>query len=337
MNFHSRPRSRAAVAIVTLLVAIAAGVVLTQGSEGSGADQLVARNPCGAAAPALYARALGSVGRKIYEGEVSSPHVWVDRRQVETDPGLLRDLAGGNRASVAADVSRLVYSHTHIVRLRVSRGGGLISDVGGPYILAPISGSLRYHGKAVGHYVFSVQDDLGYVKLEKRFIDVPVALHVDGRSVPIEGVTRGGPALIPTTGPTSSGGNSYEAFSFNAKAFPTGLVRISLLTRLPAALALRSCTEVKAFAETHVAQRIAARFVLSPSTYRGYMLFAERFLPSRVFVSPAREPLIGIHGAPPTRLPTAGWITYRKRAYYVSSFAENTSAGRGRIYVLTAR
>ena len=52
-----------------------------------------------------------------------------------------------------------------------------MADVGGPDIIAPISGTSVSKGKTVGSFVMSVQDDLGYVKLVSRFIGVPIDLY----------------------------------------------------------------------------------------------------------------------------------------------------------------
>src|SRR5437588_552167 len=99
--------------------------------------------PCGAAAPETLVRTVGLVATRIYANELSSSEVFSDKRQVESFAPLLSALASGNRAGVREAVKSLVFSHTHVVRLRVTRGGEVIADVGGPEILTPASGSLR--------------------------------------------------------------------------------------------------------------------------------------------------------------------------------------------------
>ena len=142
-------------------------------------------------------------------------------------------------------MTSLVYSHTHIVRLRVTQGSTVLADVGGPYIIAPVGGSLRFHGRTVGHYVLSVQDDLGYVKLETRFIGAPLVLHVGSARIPVEGTLAPGPANIPAHGPLSYHGARYQAFSFSGRAFPSGTLRVSLLIPLPAGLTTTSCAAIR--------------------------------------------------------------------------------------------
>ena len=79
-------------------------------------------------------------------------------------------------------MAAIVYTpHWHIVRLRVMQGTRVLADVGGPYVIAPVTGTLEQHGRTLGRYVMSVQDDTGYVKLVSRFIGVPVELY-RGRS-----------------------------------------------------------------------------------------------------------------------------------------------------------
>src|SRR6202171_1019663 len=180
----------------------------------------IARTPCGPAAAEVLARAAGAVATRIYGGELGGAKTQSDKSQVEHFTPLLAAVASGERAAVNAAVNSLVYSHTHVVRLRVTRGGNVLADVGGPYILAPVSGTLRFHGQAVGRYVLSVQDDLGYVKLETRFIGAPLIMREGSRPVPVEGLLAPGPASIPAHGPVSYRHVSYEAYSFNASSFP---------------------------------------------------------------------------------------------------------------------
>src|SRR5271167_1058774 len=125
---------------------------------------------CGTAAPEVLAKTAGAVATQIYAGETGSSETHADQRQVEGYAPLLGAVANGEAAAAKAAVTSLVYSGTHIVRLRVLKGTTLLADVGGPYILAPVGGTLRLHGRAIGRYVLSVQDDLGYVKLETRYV-----------------------------------------------------------------------------------------------------------------------------------------------------------------------
>src|SRR5271165_3989702 len=108
--------------------ALAAGAATSAGSAAA------PEAPCGAATAATAADTAGAAAERIYRTELASSEVGVDRRQVEGDRGLLEAMAAGSRAATTEAVTRLVYSGTHIVRLRVTRGGNVLADVGGPYI-----------------------------------------------------------------------------------------------------------------------------------------------------------------------------------------------------------
>ena len=118
-------------------------------------------------------------------------------------------------------------AHIHVVRVRVLVGGRLLIDEGGPYALAPVSGTLRSGGRVVGTFVTAIQDDAGYLKLARLFTGAQVLMRTGSRQV--MGTLSPGPAQVPDDGAVSYGGHSYQAFSFMATAFPSGPLRISLL------------------------------------------------------------------------------------------------------------
>lgn len=309
----------------------------TAATAASSAQPLgVARTPCGPAAAEVLARTAGSVATRIYAGELSGSETLSDKSQVEHFTPLLAAVASGERAAVNAAVSSLVFSHTHVVRLRVTRGGVVLADVGGPYILAPVSGTLRFHGRPVGSYVLSVQDDLGYVKLETRFIGAPLILRTGARTVPVEGVLAPGPASIPDHGPVNYRNTSYEAFSFNASAFPSGPLRISLLLPIPSSLSANTCAEIKSRELGRVAQRISRRFALAPSNLSAYISVARTLTGGLIYVRSGSRQLAGSTRPGPPRLPSEGTVSYRGVSYEVFSFLASTSVGQVRIYQLVA-
>jgi hypothetical protein len=291
---------------------------------------------CGPAGAEVLANTAGSVAERIYAAEVHSSETDSDKRQIEHDAPLLSAMASGDRAAIGAAVHTLVYSHTHIVRLRVSRGSELLDDEGGPYILAPISGRLRLHGKEVGHFVFSVQDDLGYVKLVTRFIGAPLILRTEFGNVPVEGLLTPGPADVPDRGPVEYRGASYQAYSFKAAAYPSGRLRVSLLLPIARSLASKSCIEIKAAELGVVAQRISRRFKLSPSAFSPYIRLVHTMTHALVYVRAGSRTLAGSTHATPPKLPSSGALRWHGVNYEVSSFTAPTSAGQARVYVLVA-
>jgi hypothetical protein len=282
---------------------------------------------------AVLANTAGAVAQRIYASEVSSSEVSSDKRQIESYAPLVQAVERNDRAALATAVHTLVYSHTHIVRLRVSVGSTLLFDEGGPYILAPVEGKLRSHGKEVGHFVFSVQDDLGYVKLETRFIGAPLVLRTESGQVPIEGLLTPGPASIPDRGAVSYKGASYEAYSFDAAAYPSGRLRISLLLPIAASLAAKTCDRIKAEEMGLIAQRISRRFTLSRSSFAPYVHLTQTLTHTLVYVRKGPQKLAG---GGPAKLPSSGPLSYHGTKYEVSSFAAPASGGQVRVYVLVA-
>ncbi len=291
---------------------------------------------CGPGGAEVLANTAGSVAERIYAGEVHSSETDSDKRQIETDAPLLSAVQSGDHAAIKAAVHTLVYSHTHIVRLRVSRGSDLLYDEGGPYILAPIEGRLRVHGKEVGHFVFSVQDDLGYVKLVTRFIGAPLMLRTDSGNVPVEGLVTPGPESVPDHGPVQYRGANYEAYSFKATAYPSGRLRVSLLMPIAASLPSKSCVAIKAAELGLVAQRISRRFKLTPSAFASYIRLVTTLTHAQVYVRGGSRNLAGSTHAPPAKLPSSGALRFHGVDYEVSSFSAPTSVGQARVYVLVA-
>lgn len=323
--FVMRGAMAALTTLALLLVPAASSAVANSSTTG-----------CAARAPEVLAQAAGLVATRIYAGELASSETHSDQREVEDYEPLLQAVASGEGAAVETAVTSLVYSGTHIVRLRVTKGSTVLADVGGPYIIAPISGSLHLDGRTIGHYVLSVQDDLGYVKLETRFIGAPLLMRVGAKGVPVEGLLSPGPASIPEHGPVSYKRVSYQAFSFGARAFPVGQLRISLLMPLPAGIAKEACAEVTGNELGLIAQRISRRFPLSPSDFASYIKLTETLTGGLLYIRSGSHQVAGSARSVPAALPASGSIVYHGVSYQIDSFAAPSSLGPIHVYFLLA-
>ena len=171
--------------------------------------------------------------RRIYASELHGTETRADVGHITHSAALLKALGESNDAAVKAAVHGLVYApHWHIVRLRVIKAGRVISDIGGPYIIAPVTGVLKLHGKVVGRYVMSVQDDVGYVKLVSRVHRssaraLPERCAADGNGHHPPSSVSGGSTL-------TAGGREYLPVVLNMHAFPTGALRVALMLPAPA-------------------------------------------------------------------------------------------------------
>jgi hypothetical protein len=290
--------------------------------------------PCGSGGPDALAKALGLVAMRIYAREVSGLGVRADKSQVEHNVPLLKALMRRDRRAVRRAVTRLVFSHTHLVRLRVMQRNALLSDVGGPYVLAPVAGTLRFHGRAVGHFLLAVQDDLGYVKLETRFIGVPLILLTGSRRIHLTGTLAPGPATVPEHGLVRYRGTSYESFSFRAEAFPHGALRIALLVPVATSLAAKTCTQIKLFELARIAQRIWRRYAAVSAPPAAYVTAIQSLTGGLSYVRSGSQQLAGSTQPGPPQLPDQGTVEYGRVRYAVSSFLADTTAGQVRVYQL---
>jgi hypothetical protein len=158
----------------------------------------------------------------------------------------------------------LVYTPVwHIVRLRVfSPSGQLLADVGGPDVLAPVSGQVTYEGKLVGSFVMSVQDDRGYKKLVGHIADVPIEEYLRGK--PLMGTLAHPPSQPPASGPLTLGRIHYSVDAYSVDAFPTGSLQIALLVPVPSsAQSAMSCQELRLQTNAGIVERVATGLTLS--------------------------------------------------------------------------
>ncbi len=192
---------------------------------------------CGHTRRDTIVRTLRRVAELIYTGETGSS-AGKQVRRVQRNRPLLEAVARREPAGAEAAIKTLL--NEHIVRLRVSAGGQLLSDVGGPYVLAPVHAPLRLGGHTIGSFVLSIQDDEGYLRLTRRLAGLDVLMYMDlGQGAPrLVKDSLGpmpGPALatVPASGSYRYDGRSYGVFTVHAKAFPSGPLTIRVLVPMP--------------------------------------------------------------------------------------------------------
>ncbi len=186
-----------------------------------------ARAACAVSATQARVTTLGRVGEMIYEQERSSPQVTAIVHLIERSQSFEHAVAERSAGATRRAIVRFFEEHLHVVRVRVTVGGRLLVDVGGPYVLAPVHGVLREGGRSIGEFEMAIQDDAGYVKLARLFTGAQVLMRVG--SSQLMGSLSPGPARVPKRGRVSYERHTYEAYSFSAQAFPSGPLRISLL------------------------------------------------------------------------------------------------------------
>lgn len=331
------PRRTLLAAGVAALTGTTAGLALDDDRDGAGRAVAQARasafqetGSCREASTAVLASVDEAAASRIYAGELHGGEARADVAHVTESQALLGAVANANSAAVQRAVDALVYApRWHIVRLRVLRGGIVMSDIGGPYVIAPIKRTLRWHGRRVGSFVMSVQDDVGYVKLVARFIGVPIAIYKD-RSF-VMGTVSQAPRSVSDGATVTIAGSSYREQVLTAKAFPTGSLRIVLFVRrATGALAAQSCAKIRGAAWGSVAARIAARFKPLAPHFGDFVDLVRSTTGGFAFVRSGTKRIAG--GPGPVKLPSSGTVNYQGRSWTVYSFEP---APQARVYVLS--
>jgi hypothetical protein len=192
---------------------------------------------CGASAADTTLNTLSRIAKRIYAGEAGRRTVPQIRR-VQRNRALLEAVARRDPAATATAVGILL--HQHIVRMRVyatppgahsASGGLLLADVGGPYVLAPVTAPLRLHGRTIGTVVLSIQDDEGYLRLTRRLVGLRVLMYMGERLV--KNSLGPSPGTVPASGSYSYRGNSYRVYTVHGRAFPSGPLTIRVLIPIP--------------------------------------------------------------------------------------------------------
>src|ERR1017187_3647426 len=264
-----RAIGRVTIAGVVLAVVVVGGGALSASRQVSGVG-------CGASTLATISTVDAMVATNIYLGELGElgdVETMKDLDHVTGAADLLAAVAADNRSATLKAVKRIVYhSFWHIVRLRVlDTAGRVLADFGGPYVIAPVTGVLRSAGGVVvGGFVMSVQDDLGFAKLERRFVGDPIGIYVHGKRA----VERGGrfPDLAPGEASVTLGGVVYSTVMRTYNAFPNGTLRpVIAVPAPPPALTQQACAAVIVGPLGGVAERFAMLFHPLPVNYPAFV------------------------------------------------------------------
>ncbi|HXR14205.1 MAG TPA: hypothetical protein VN740_06040 [Solirubrobacteraceae bacterium] len=321
-------RRRSAVRATIAGAAIAAAVLASAGAPAAG-DVAAA---CGPAALTTLSSLDAAVANNIYRGELGGSETNVDIGHVTSAPDLLAAVAADNAVATMTAVKRIVYHpFWHIVRLRVlDPSGKLLADFGGPYVIAPVTGTLHAGGTVVGSFVMSVQDDVGFTKLENRAVGDPIAIYVGGRRVVELGADF--PAVAPTGSSLALGGIQYGLVPLTFNAFPTGTLNALLAVPAPSLqLEAQSCALVSLAETARVVKRIARRFHPLAANYGNFVETVHADTGALVVVRIGLRVIAGSEGPGPAALPASGTVIYDGRYWSVFSFAPTPPA---RVFVL---
>jgi hypothetical protein len=187
---------------------------------------------CGAGSEQTEVNTLTRIARRIYEAEGGSrtrPQVV----RVQHEPALLAAVAAHDRPAAVRAIEGLL--NQHIVRLRVRTRAGLLADVGGPWVLAPVSAPLRAGGHEIGSFTLSIQDDEGYMRLARRLAGLRVLMYQGPPShgTLVKNSLGPDPGTVPAAGRYTYRGSDYRVYTLAARAFPSGPLTIRVLIPIP--------------------------------------------------------------------------------------------------------
>jgi hypothetical protein len=192
---------------------------------------------CGHSSQDTTINTLERVANLIYAGEIGQS-AQKQIRRMQHDKTLLEAVAHRDPAAAKLAIDEVL--NEHVVRMRVSAGGQLLSDVGGPYVLGPVSAPLRLAGRTIGTVLLSIQDDEGYLRLARRLAGMDVLMYMDVTPGHLQLVKNSlgpapGPALsaVPASGAFHYEGRSFRVFTVPAEAFPSGPLTIRVLVPIP--------------------------------------------------------------------------------------------------------
>ncbi len=325
-------RRSAARACATILCTLCAGAISAAAVPAASSAQ--AADACGASTPTTLATVAALVASDIDRGERTGSETQVDLGHVTGDAALLAAVAADDIPATARAVAKIVYHHFwHIVRLRVlDAAGNLLADVGGPAVIAPVDGVLRSAaGAQIGTFVMSVQDDVGFAKLERRALGDSIGIYVAGELVAERGAEF--PQAEPAADTTVTlAGVPYATETLTYDAFPSGTLDAVIALPPPTAAQTReSCTAVQVGEVGFVAERLALRFHPLASNYSNFAEVVHSETGAVVVVRIGLRVIAGSEGPGPATLPTAGTVSYEGQLWSVFAFAPTPPA---KVYLL---
>jgi hypothetical protein len=188
---------------------------------------------CPSPAAAARARAVLRGAMRRFQIESRGSTIHADLRYIAHDRVLLNALSSGNLAVARAEVGRLQHSQIvkHVTRIRLLRGSRVLVD-GWPSSF-DVAGSERElrdrRGRSLGRVQITIQDIIGFIKLEHRHNATEVV--VRGGHGRVRTLLPAAQKLsLPLSGCASVGARRYMVRSFKETGFVGEPLTIWLLT-----------------------------------------------------------------------------------------------------------
>lgn len=178
---------------------------------------------------------IAAQAKRDYAAEVAGVHTHTVLRAVASDR-LLLGLLAAHKLAAAQSYVAVKYPHTwyhwHVSRMRVTQGAHVVTEVGVPYVVPPSSMALHRQGRSVGRLYVSMQDEIGFVRLEhRRWPYVQVVIRGNNPTLLRTSMYAAASVNLPASGTIQIAGTRYQVRSFKEQSWEDGPVTIWLLMR----------------------------------------------------------------------------------------------------------
>jgi hypothetical protein len=154
-----------------------------------------------------------------YQSESSGPVARATLSRVANDPRLLAAVRSGSDARVRRYVASefpAVWYHWHVSRLRITRGNKTVVETGVPFVVDGPSTALRdAHGQPIARLQISIQDVIGFVRLNKRLDHVDTVVRGVGSADVRTSLPAALKVQLPSSGKVTIAGRHYTVGSFH--------------------------------------------------------------------------------------------------------------------------
>jgi hypothetical protein len=203
-----------------LMVPAAAGVIAAAlPATGSGVPTHQAATTTRATAAAAVADPVITQMRSRYTSEVSGSAAKATLARLVREPGLVAAVRSQSDARIRAYVAsrfRPVWYHWHVSRMRITRGSTTIVETGVPFVVdGPTATVHDAGGKALAKVQISIQDVIGYVRLNKRHPGLDTVVRGQGAAHVRTSLPAALKVKLPSNGNVTIAGRRYHATSFD--------------------------------------------------------------------------------------------------------------------------
>lgn len=186
---------------------------------------LLAMGAGAGAAPAQITTAQAAATSQItpyqarYTSEASGTAAHATLSRLAHDPGLLAAVRSGSSARIRSYVNsrfRPVWYHWHVSRMRIMRGSTTVIETGVPFVVDGPTATLHdAHGHAIAQLQISIQDVIGFVRLNTRHGDANTVVRGHGSADVRTSLPTALKVKLPSSGTVTIAGHRYQVGSFH--------------------------------------------------------------------------------------------------------------------------